>query len=73
MHEFRNSVAFKITHIVVAPRCFSCGEAMVFTMQNPYLLAGEKQCGEKHIGTHDDNSGGSKKMKKAPSAASLVP
>jgi hypothetical protein len=45
---------------------------MVFTMQNPYVQAGEKQ-GEKRNGSNDDNSNVQKKAKKAPSAASLVP
>ena len=50
-----------------------CDLSMVFTMQNPYLQAGENRGGEKRNGTHVDNDSVVKKTKKAPSAASLVP
>ena len=73
---FHNSVAAKITHTHTfwphraPPACFG---SMVFTMKkNPYLQAGEKQ-GEKRNGTYGDNGNIQKKIRKAPSAASLVP
>ena len=47
---------------------------MVFTMQkNPYINAAGQKQGEKRTGTHEDNGSVSKKAKKAPAAASLVP
>ena len=76
MNDCCNIVAIKIAfaHILFFPhRIHLCVGPMVFTMQNPYLQAGEKQSGEKRYSTNDNNGTALKQAKKAPSAASLVP
>ena len=70
VHGFRNSAAVKITRAVCPHRPPVALDPMVFTMQNLYLEAGDKQ--GKRAGLNE-NSNVLKKAKKAPSAASLVP